>query len=69
MMVEAKSDLKYDFIETQENLEKIVSKLESEQTLGLDTEGTKFDPFTAKLLLIQLSTKDKTYVIDVTKVN
>ena len=63
------ADLKYDLISTQDELEKIVEELESSPTIGLDTEGTKFDPFTAKLLLVQLSTKDKIYVIDATKVD
>ena len=48
------ADLKYDLISTQDELEKIVEELESSPTIGLDTEGTKFDPFTAKLLLVQL---------------
>ena len=69
MNVDTKSDLKYDFIETQESLDKIVNELEGEQILGLDTEGTKFDPFTATLLLVQVSTKNNTYVIDAAKVD
>lgn len=69
MNVELLTDLKYDVISTQEDLKKIVDELESQTALGLDTEGTKFDPFTAKLLLVQISTKNKVYVIDATKVD
>ncbi len=69
MRTDTVTDLKYDIISSQEGLEKIISELESQPTLGLDTEGTKFDPFTAELLLVQISTKDNVYVIDATKVD
>src|SRR3989304_10324316 len=69
MTVDLLTDLKIKVVSSQEELEKIVEDLESQPTIGLDTEGTKFDPFTAKLLLVQIATKDKIYVIDVTGVD
>ena len=69
MNVDTKVDLKYKFIETQDGLEKIIEELENQSIIGLDTEATKFDPFTAKLLLIQLATNDNVFVIDTTKVD
>ena len=69
MNVATKTNLKYKFIETQNELEKIVVELEGQSIIGLDTEATKFDPFTAKLLLVQLATKDNVFVINTTKVD
>lgn len=60
---------KHQFIQTQEELEKIIPELEKFPTLSLDTEGTMLDPFRAKLLLVQLATKENAYVIDATKVD
>lgn len=65
----ATTDTKFELIDTKEKLDSIVSDLEKQQTLALDTEATGFDPFAAKLLLVQIATKSKTYVIDATKVS
>ena len=59
----------YDFIQTNEDLQKVIPELEKEPTIAVDTEGTKFDPFTAKLLLLQVANKEKAFVIDCTKVD
>ncbi len=67
MTVDLKTGLKTKVISSQEELEGIVEDLESQPILGLDTEGTRLDPFTAKLLLVQIATKDNVYVIDVRK--
>src|SRR3990172_13194899 len=63
------AQLQYQLITTNQELEKIVPELEREQTLGLDTEGNKLDPLTAKLFLLQIATKDKAFVIDCQKVD
>lgn len=65
----AQVDLKYEVIENQNQLLKTVPELEEAQTIGLDTEGNSLDPLTAKLLLLQLATKEKAYVIDCQKVD
>ncbi|MCL5411391.1 MAG: DNA polymerase [Patescibacteria group bacterium] len=62
-------DIKYEFITTQEALEKIVPGLEKAPTVSVDTEGNSLDPYQSKLLLLQLSTPEENYVIDCTKVN
>lgn len=69
MSVGVSTDLNYDVISSQEELVGIIPELERSPTLGIDSEGTRFDPFTAKLLLVQLSTKNKIYVIDTTRVD
>lgn len=63
------AQLQYQLITTNQELERIVPELEREQTLGLDTEGNKLDPLTAKLFLLQIATKDKAFVIDCQKVD
>lgn len=63
------TQIDFQLIETESELIKILPSLENKQTLCLDTEGTKLDPLTAKLLLLQIATDEKAYVIDCTKVN
>jgi DNA polymerase-1 len=62
-------DLDYQLITSDEELVKIVPELESAQTISLDTEGSKLDPLTAKLFLLQIATTDKAWVIDCQKVD
>ena len=69
MTTAVKSDVKYKLIKKQQDLEAIVDELEKEKIIGLDTETTKFDPFTAVLLLVQIATEKNTYVIDTTKID
>ncbi|OGY29853.1 MAG: hypothetical protein A3F35_02560 [Candidatus Woykebacteria bacterium RIFCSPHIGHO2_12_FULL_45_10] len=63
------TEVKYRLIQNAEELTKIVPDLEKQQIISLDTEATSLDPFQAKLLLVQLATKDQAYVIDCTKVD
>lgn len=63
------AQLQYQVITENNELEKILPELEKEQTLGIDTEGNKLDPLTAKLFLLQIATKDKAFVIDCQKVD
>lgn len=67
--METKTEVKYDFIQTNEDLLAVVGEIEKEPIISLDSEGNKFDPFTAKLLLLQIATKREVYVIDCTKVD
>lgn len=62
------AQIDFQLIETAEELLKILPELEKEQTISLDTEGTKLDPLTSKLLLLQIATSKNAYVIDCTKV-
>lgn len=54
----------YIVIKTADDLRRAIEKLESQPALGLDTETTDLDPFTARLRLIQLSAPDQVYIID-----
>ncbi|MCH7541429.1 hypothetical protein IH981_01470 [Patescibacteria group bacterium] len=67
--MEVKTELKYDFITKNEDLDGVIGKLEKAPIIAVDTESSKFDPFTSKLLLLQIATKDKTFVIDCAKVD
>src|SRR4030067_889341 len=67
--METKTEIKYDFITKNEVLGDVVNILEMSPVIALDTEGSKFDPFTSKLLLLQLATKEQVFVIDCTKVD
>ena len=67
--METKTEIKYDFITKNEVLGDVVNTLEMSPVIALDTEGSKFDPFTSKLLLLQLATKERVFVIDCAKVD
>jgi DNA polymerase I-like protein with 3'-5' exonuclease and polymerase domains len=54
----------YQVIKTAEDLRHSIEKLSSQPALGLDTETTDLDPFTARLRLIQLAAPDKVFIID-----
>jgi DNA polymerase I len=64
----AESRADYELIDDTSRLAEIAPELESSRTVGVDTEGNSLDPFNAKLLLLQLSTPTKTFVIDLVKV-
>ncbi len=67
--METETKVKYDYISTNEGVLKAVPEIEKMPIVAIDTEGSKFDPFTAKLLLLQVATKEKTFVFDCTKVD
>ena len=57
------------FITTDEALAAVTPHLYRADTIGLDIETTGLDPFTDKILLVQLGDKDNQYVIDSRRVN
>ena len=63
------AQLQYQVVVTNSDLEKIIPILEAEQALGIDTEGNKLDPLTAKLFLLQIATPKEAFVIDCQKVD
>jgi len=67
--METEAKTKYKLIQNDEDVIKYASEIEKATILGIDTEGSKFDPFTAKLLLLQIATKEESYVFDCTKVD
>lgn len=59
----------YDFITNTDSLVRILPDLSETQTLSVDTEGTSLDPYSSKLLLVQIATDTRSYVIDAQKVD
>lgn len=58
------TDPKYEHITTTDQLVKAVEILEKQQMLGVDIEGTGLDPYTDKLLLLQIGTEEVSYIFD-----
>ncbi|HSX39531.1 MAG TPA: DNA polymerase [Candidatus Saccharimonadales bacterium] len=59
----------YEFIQTLDAANKAFDALEKEPIIGLDVESTGFDPYTDKLLLVQIGTASKSYIFDARKVD
>lgn len=58
------TDPKYQHITNMDQLVKAVEELEKHQMLGVDIEGTGLDPYTDKLLLLQIGTDEVSYIFD-----
>src|SRR5207237_1215359 len=58
------NDFQYELIQDPSRLAEVAEMLAHETTVGIDTETTGLDPHTSQLLLLQLSTPDKIYVVD-----
>ena len=56
--------MNYVLVKTADELRKAIETLTSQPVVGLDTETTDLDPFTARLRLIQLATPDRVYIVD-----
>lgn len=63
------SSVGYDFITNTDQLIKIVPQLSDSQTLSVDTEATLLDPFNSRLLLLQIASENRSFVIDAQKVD
>jgi DNA polymerase-1 len=61
--------VEYELIQDAARLAEVADLLAAEPTLALDTETTGLDPYSVKLLLIQVATPQKVYVVDVPRVN
>jgi len=57
----------YELIQDNMGLENAVDLLMREKIISVDTETSGLDPFDSKLLLIQIATPTKCYIIDATK--
>ena len=55
---------KYEYISERSHYDRAIKELENVNVVSVDTETTGFDPHTCKLLLFQISTPDKSYIID-----
>jgi DNA polymerase I-like protein with 3'-5' exonuclease and polymerase domains len=56
--------MNYEIINTPDELRKAIENLATQPVVGLDTETTELDPYTARLRLIQLATTDRVYIVD-----
>ena len=56
--------MNYQLIKNADELRKAIETLETQAVVGLDTETTDLDPFTARLRLIQLATADRVFIVD-----
>ncbi|MFH1895894.1 MAG: DNA polymerase [bacterium] len=57
----------YEYIDSTRRVEEVVGLLKNEKYLGVDTEATKLDPHSTTLLLLQVGTRDISYIIDAQK--
>lgn len=55
---------RYEHITTRQQALETVEKLRGSKMLGLDIESTGFDPYTNKLLLMQVGTEEVSYIFD-----
>jgi DNA polymerase-1 len=62
------NEFDYELISDQSRLAEVAELLAHEKVLGVDTETTGLDPHTSELLLLQISTLDKVYVVDARRV-
>ncbi len=60
--------LKYDLIESADKLESIISELENQDSVAVDLEADSMFHFREKVCLIQIATKNHSFVIDPLKI-
>ena len=54
----------YQLVKTADELRAAAEHLAIQPVIGLDTETTDLDPYTARLRLVQLATNDGVYIVD-----
>ena len=59
---------KYEFIENEERAKEVLDILSKSNVLAVDTETTGLDPYTSRILLLQIAVPDMCYILDCTKV-
>jgi len=55
----------YELVEKQDRVVEIAAELAKEPLISFDVEGTGLDPYDTKLLLLQLATPQKAYLLDI----
>lgn len=68
-MIDTKTKNEIIFVEDNSYVKNALEEIGKESVISVDTEGNKIDPFTSTLLLLQIATKNKTFVFDATKVD
>ena len=59
----------FEFVETIERALEVVEELKKFSILAVDTETTGLDPYKCRLLLLQIATTEKCYILNCVKVN
>src|SRR5256712_1117539 len=59
----------YQLVSNAEDLQRAVDELSTKRAIGLDTETTDLDPYTARLRLIQLASPDGVRIVDLHRFN
>lgn len=62
------NDFEYELINDPSRLAQVAELLAHETVLGVDTETTGLDPHVSELLLLQVSTTEKVYIVDCRRV-
>lgn len=57
----------YTVIENKDGLERLAAKLAGEASVAIDTEADSLHSYEGKVCLIQISTRDNNYIVDVLK--
>lgn len=61
-------DPQFEHITSQDRLSEVIEKdLKKRDIIAIDTEGTSLDPYANKLLLLQIGTPEKAYILDIRK--
>ncbi|BHF59344.1 Exosome component 10 [Sparganum proliferum] len=58
------ADTDFEFVDTQESLDRVISELKTEKEIAVDLEHHGYRTFLGITCLLQLSTRNKDYVID-----
>ncbi len=58
------NEFDFELIQDPSRLAEVAEHLSRETIVGIDTETTGLDPHTVELLLLQISTADKVYIVD-----
>ena len=66
---EGLSGVEYELISDAARLHEVVDLLSAEPVLGVDTETDGLDPYTTRLLLLQVATPHKAYIVDCQRVD
>lgn len=59
---------KYDYIVDIAEAEKALDELDKEKVVGLDVESTSLDPYNGLLIIVQVSSAEKSYIFDARKI-
>ncbi len=67
--IETTPEVQYELITDNIRLQDAINVLRKEPILAVDTETNGLDPYESRLLLVQVASPEKCYIVDATKVN